>query len=116
MMRSEGTEGVELNNEQGICIFVPVEPPGIGIHTVEGAELCPTCALCSCPAQRAPLTQCCPEASGPRGAQQELPSSVFPECGLLLFPDTHHPWACNLLSKVDVNEESQPLYMVDVPE
>lgn len=106
MMRSEGTEGVELNKEQGICIFVPVEPPGIGIDMVEGAELCPTCALCSRPARRAPLTRCCAEASGPGGAQQELPSSVFPKRGLLLFPDTRHPWACNLLSEVDVNEES----------
>ena len=45
-----------------------------------------------------------------------LPISVFPKCDLPLFPDTHHPWASNLLSEVGVNEESQPLYMVDMLE
>lgn len=72
-------------------------PAGVGGNTADTARLCQH----PWPGGRPPY---------------ELPGPLFPKQTVPLFPNTHHSWASNLLFKVSMNEENQPLQCDDTPE
>lgn len=108
-----GSGGVDLSQEtRNLHLWLQRSPrhwDGCGWRGRSCGRL--NSALCLRP-PRLPCVQGC-SSSAPGGRpQRELPCALCPKHTLPWFPNTHHSWASDLLSKVGVNEEGQPLRYV----